>query len=299
MFDELLSRHGLSLDRLRNFAAVVDAGSITRVADGDPARQSLVSRQIRELEEFFCVQLTRRKGKGLEPTPAGLELARQIRLQFQGLDDFRRAHAGDSVVYRFAAGNSVIEWILIPALGGIGKAVPGLHFHFLDTRSKDITAGLIEQRFDFGLVRKTAVVAPLGFAPLGKVGYALYSPLSWKKSPTQAPALAVTDGVEFLKEFKQAAAKTKTPLVPTHFCSNFTQAAQLVRSGAASAILPSMAEVALAGCATRTDLPWLSKYRRDIGLAWNKRTLEMRPKARELLQALREILPAALARHSQ
>lgn len=53
--------------------------NIAGVAEGDPSRQSLISRQIGELEAFFGTELARRKGKGLELTDAGLELARQVR----------------------------------------------------------------------------------------------------------------------------------------------------------------------------------------------------------------------------
>ena len=60
MFNELLSEGGLSLDRLKNFCAVAEAGGIARVAGGDPAKQSLYSRQLRELEQFFGAELTRR-----------------------------------------------------------------------------------------------------------------------------------------------------------------------------------------------------------------------------------------------
>ena len=58
------------------------------------------------------------------------------------------------------------------------------------------------------------------------------------------------------------------------------------RSGVAAAILPVMAETALGDAVTRIELPWLSKYRRDIGLAWHERLLDTRPKARELLGAI-------------
>jgi hypothetical protein len=47
-----------------------------------------------------------------------------------------------------------------------------------------------------------------------------------------------------------------------------------------------MAETALGDAVTRIELPWLSKYRRDIGLAWHERLLDTRPKARELLEAI-------------
>jgi hypothetical protein len=40
-------------------------------------------------------------------------------------------------------------------------------------------------------------------------------------------------------------------------------------------------------CAARIELPWLSKYRREIGIAWHERLLDTRPKARELLEQLK------------
>jgi DNA-binding transcriptional LysR family regulator len=289
MFDELLSRHGLSLERLRSFAAVADAGSIARVADGDPARQSLISRQIRELEEFFGAELTRRKGKGLELTDAGEELARQIRFQFQGLSDFKRTVANQPLEYKFGANNSVIEWLLIPALPTIEKRIDGIHVQLLDTRSRDIIHGLVDHRFDFGIVRKSAVVDPLKYAPLGKISYALYEPADWGVMDRTPEKLAVTEGSEFLKELSRAAESRKKPLAVTHLCTNFGQAAQLVRLGIAAAILPTLAEKFLGGTAKRIELPWLKKYRRDIGIAWHERLLETRPKAREMLAGLRQM----------
>jgi len=289
MFDELLSRHGLSLERLRSFSAVADAGSIARVVDGDPARQSLISRQIRELEEFFGVELTRRKGKGLELTGAGLELARQIRFQFQGLSDFKRSVANQPLEYKFAAGNSVLEWLLIPALPGIEKRIDGIHVQMFDTRSRDIIQGLVDHRFDFGIVRKSAVVAPLKYAPIGQIGYALYEPAAWSSKSPKPEKLAVTEGSEFLKELSRAVETRKKPLVVTHFCTNFNQASQLVRLGIAAAILPTLAEKFLGDTAQRIELPWLKKYRRDIGVAWHERLLETRPKAREMLEALKKM----------
>jgi hypothetical protein len=48
-----------------------------------------------------------------------------------------------------------------------------------------------------------------------------------------------------------------------------------------------VAEIALKDCAARIELPWLSKYRREIGIAWHERLLDTRPKARELLEQLK------------
>ena len=48
-----------------------------------------------------------------------------------------------------------------------------------------------------------------------------------------------------------------------------------------------VAEIALHDCATRIELPWLSKYRRETGIAWHERLLDTRPKAKELLEQLK------------
>ena len=60
----------------------------------------------------------------------------------------------------------------------------------------------------------------------------------------------------------------------------------------AAAILPTLAEKFLGDTARRIELPWLKKYRRDIGIAWHERLLETRPKAREMLDALKEMAAA-------
>lgn len=96
MFEALFSKAGLSLDRLRSFLEMAEAGGIAKAAPGDAVRQSQISRQIRELEEFFGTELTLRRGKGLVLTPAGSRLADLIRGQLQGLDDFRREEEGTS-----------------------------------------------------------------------------------------------------------------------------------------------------------------------------------------------------------
>jgi len=90
MFNGLFSRNGLSLDRLRNFLEVAEVGSIAKAAPDDVSRQSLISRQIRELEEFFGVELTVRRGKTLAISPAGERLSVLIREQFRDLLDFQR-----------------------------------------------------------------------------------------------------------------------------------------------------------------------------------------------------------------
>lgn len=55
-FEHLFDISGLSIDRLRSFLKVAEAGNLATAAQGDVVRQSQYSRQIKELEGFFGSQ---------------------------------------------------------------------------------------------------------------------------------------------------------------------------------------------------------------------------------------------------
>ena len=102
MFEHLFAERGLSLDRLKTLIEVAKAGSIAAAARGDSARQSLYSRQIKELEEFFGVELASRRGKVLALTGAGWELVRLASESLCLLDDFKSRSR--NLPYRFTIG---------------------------------------------------------------------------------------------------------------------------------------------------------------------------------------------------
>ncbi len=294
MFENLFSVGGLSMERLKSFVEVAEKGAIARVAEGDPSRQSLISRQISDLETFFGTELTRRKGKGLELTDAGRELARQTRLQLQGLEDFKASCSGQPVEFRIASGNSVLEWLVAPTMSRIVDAVPGSTFSLLDWRTGDVARGLLDHTVDFGIIRRSALVKPLKFFPIGKISYRLFVPKSMMATGKTADALplAISIGGEFLQSIQKA---NSGPLPNVVFrCTSFTQAAQLVRAGAAAAILPHIAISSLSDVAEVRSLPWTGDIIRDLGLVWHQRLLHVRPQAEKLLRALEKSLSARL-----
>ena len=65
---------GLSLERLRLLCDVARMGGIRAAVGDDPARQSLASRQLKELSEYANTELTKRVGRGIEVTQDGTEL---------------------------------------------------------------------------------------------------------------------------------------------------------------------------------------------------------------------------------
>ena len=62
---------GFTIERLRTFCRIAEAGSISLAAKGDLTRQSQFSRQVKELEEFFGTKLVERAGKTIRLTEDG------------------------------------------------------------------------------------------------------------------------------------------------------------------------------------------------------------------------------------
>ena len=145
MFNDLFSQGGLSLDRLRTFCAVAETGGVTKAAGGDPTRQSQFSRQIKELETFFGVQLTRRQGKIIILSPAGIRLARIARESFIGLSDFQRACKDEPLESSIGAGDALLQWLLFPQMGQLYDTLPKVSFNVVSLRTLDIAERVNDQ----------------------------------------------------------------------------------------------------------------------------------------------------------
>ncbi len=296
MFDKLFSERGLSLERLRVLVEVHDAGSIAQAAPGDPIRQSQYSRQLRELAEFFGCEVARRKGKLLKLTAEGARLAELARAQLRALDDFRAECAAETIDYTIAAGDSIIHWLVIPRLGGLLAAAPGLRFATTNLRTNDIVQQLGDGRVDFGIIRRDALVAGLKHASLGVWHYTLVVPVALagkktKLTPAEVlgtlPVAAQTTDGQFAERLRTLG--HSLAVEPRHAlaCQSFPQTLAAVRSGGFAAVLPTLATA---------DLPPksfievggapLRGLSRELVLAWNPRVVRVRPAAAKLLGKL-------------
>ena len=157
-FSALFAKGGLSLDRLRTLCLVAEAGSLTAAADHDTTRVSLFSRQLRELESFFGVRLARRKGKRIALTDAGQQLAELARRHFIELTDFSRRCAGERLEVTLGAGASVMEWLLMPRLPALRKAMRGSQVKLVREKSETLALRLRDLRLDVAIIREDALV---------------------------------------------------------------------------------------------------------------------------------------------
>ncbi|MBU2962817.1 LysR family transcriptional regulator [Citreicella sp. C3M06] len=77
----------LDITTLRSFAAVADAGGVTRAAGFLNLTQSAVSMQLKRLEELLDLSLLDRSGRGVSLTPAGEQLLTYARRMIELNDE--------------------------------------------------------------------------------------------------------------------------------------------------------------------------------------------------------------------
>ena len=94
----------MNLTRLRHCVVVAEQGSFTRAASFLGMPQSVLSRQVRELEDMLGISLLHRTGRGAVLTEAGHHLLPQLRALVAGgdalLEAARRMQSAPSGVVR-------------------------------------------------------------------------------------------------------------------------------------------------------------------------------------------------------
>lgn len=302
MFRKLLSRRGLSFDRLAALLDLAEAGSLARAADGDPNRQSLYSRQIKELEHFFGVELTRRRGQALELTGPGRRVVEICRESFTRLDDFWAECEARPTTVTIGSGDSLLQWLVLPCLGAVQRLFPRHTVRLEDLRTGDVVARLSDMRIDLGLIRDSALVPPLKSKRVLRLAYSLFvprerlprgKPAEWHTLLEAMPLALQATGGQFHRTLEEAARARRVRLEPALCCVSFTQAARAVLSGNYAAVLPSIAAADLPPERfLQVPLPLLKSYERQVCLAWNPRQHRLRPALEKFTTHLAKCLDA-------
>jgi len=288
MFSNLVGRKNLSLDRLATLSHVAEAGSIGAAAGHDPNRQSQYSRQIAELESFLEVDLLDRHSKPYRLTEKGLDLGRICRNYLSALDDFVASCRGRPARVVVGAGESHIQWLLIPAiLPRLRKAIPGVQVVFRNLQTQAIIEGLQNGELDLGFVRRNAVPKGLKTAGNWRQGYRLFVPRKLRaklKPPVgldqlEGLPMAVLEGEgEFRKTVDALCREAGVRMDLGAECSSFTQVAVLVGRRECCAILPSFARSQLDEATIEEfAVKGFKGLERTLCLAWNPKRAGIRP----------------------
>ncbi len=291
-FLKLFARRGMSLDRLRVLLEIDEAGGIAKAVGKDPVRQSQYSRQLKELEEYFEVELTRRDGKCLVLTRTGQKLAEIIRQNFKALADFTAECANEPIVYHLGAGDSLIYWKILPRMRLFQKAFPSVTASIRNLRTAQIIDGLHNLRLDFGIMRRNAVPSVFKNVSLGRVEYALYVPtqlLSTASKTTcewvigNVPLVSMESSGEFGSKLIDIMRKSKLKMNTRLECESFPAVCHAIQSGCYAGVLPTMAATDLPEDKfISIQTPLFRQLSREIALTWNPRIMRLRSSSVEI-----------------
>lgn len=296
MFEHLFAERGLSLDRLKTLIEVARAGSIAAAARGDSVRQSLYSRQIKELEEFFGVELASRRGKVLALTKHGWDLVRLASESLCLLDDFKSRSRNLPYRFTIGAGDSLHAWVAAPVLAEIQRrGLPWL-FALENLRNSEIPLKLQNMDVDFGIVRTSALASEgLESRVIRSMDYALYVPAALAGKKVRGtdddfprllemfPLATLGSNSGFFTSLKRNCSEFGIRLRVQCETQSFPFAARMLKSGAFMAVLPCMAEPELGHDFIKVTHPALERLSRSISLAWNPRLLRVRPSAKRVI----------------
>jgi DNA-binding transcriptional LysR family regulator len=173
--DSAAALSGLSIERLRAFCRVAEAGSIVAAAKGDPIRQSQISRQIKELEDFLGTRIVERAGKTIQLTETGKTLAVLTQTFLRAVQDLSGGEKKSSLL-RLGAGESILRWVVMPRLAEIQNMDVEVGFDFATQRTEQCVESLKRGHLDLAIVRSDAVDDTLSALPCGSMTYALVVP---------------------------------------------------------------------------------------------------------------------------
>ncbi len=298
MYESLFNKSGLSLDRLRRFLSVIDEGGMTKAAGGSTSLQSQMSRQIRELEEFFEVKLFRKEGKKLHLTDTGKRLEVIARECLSSLGKFMQECQSQPRTISIGAGETLLQWLLIQQLGSF--KLEQTVFKLENLRSLEIIRRIQDMRLDIGLVRTDAVPSHFKKIELGSLKYSLFVPkemlenkpnADWKEIIGTLPLAIMGSEGKFSQRLQQISMERSILMKVALECSSFPQAAKALLSRSYCAILPSIAKIDLPEeDFIQIHVPFLETETRKITLTWHPRLNSLWPDSEKLMASMSQSL---------
>lgn len=304
MFRELAHLSGFSLERLASLCEVAESGSIGQASRGDVNRQSLLSRQIAELEVVFGVALLARQSRPFRLTSEGRELAQAARQFFQVADDIQKRASGQARRVVIGAGETLIQWLLFPVCEALRKQGGDAIFVFKNLDSMRLVDGLQQGGVDVALLRKEDVPPSLKHAGEWRYAYTAFVPRALSRASAElkieelaALPWALLEGNGHFRQFLEGKAREHgiKPNIALE-CSSYTQVAMAIQTGRYAGFLPEFARgAAFSTSASILQRPAVKslRYERVLTLAWREATVRSRAVVESVITMLKARITAS------
>ena len=160
----------MDVHQLEVFLAVMESSSMTRAAEKVHLSPGAVSLQLHNLASEVQAELFVRNGKHLVPTPAAMRLAEHaravVKLMSQIGQEFERDSSRDVRPFQFATGVTTLIYQLGGPLRQLRKQYPIADIRVRVGVTEQIVAGLLDRRFDLGLISLPVTEDNLRIIPL-------------------------------------------------------------------------------------------------------------------------------------
>lgn len=146
----------MDVHQLEVFLSVLETGTVTKGAERVHLSPAAVSLQLQSLSEHLQTELFVRSGRKLAPTSMAFRLGEQARTvigQMRRIEaEFQGEAKEDTRPFQFATGVTTLVYRLGRPLRLLRKQYPRTALHVTVANTEEIVAGLLERRFDLGLI---------------------------------------------------------------------------------------------------------------------------------------------------
>jgi DNA-binding transcriptional LysR family regulator len=160
----------MDVHQLEVFLAVMNSSSMTRAAEKIHLSPGAVSIQLHNLANEVHAELFVHQGKRLVPTPAAKRLAEHaravVKLMKQIGQEFEGDVSKDTRPFQFATGVTTLIYQLGGPLRLLRKQYPDANIGVTVGVTEQIVAGLLDRRFDLGLISLPVPEEDLTIVPL-------------------------------------------------------------------------------------------------------------------------------------
>ena len=292
----IFAKNGFSLDRLQTLGKVVCAGSISLAAKGDPVAQSLISRQIIELEKVLGVALLDRTKKPFQATQAAHRLAGSCGRFVREVEEVSAEARGLHLPITVGAGEVVIREFLIPMIGKQRKGATPISWIMRNLTGKKIQEELAAERLDVGLASGLQATGSVKVVILASYGMKLLLPegvnpdkTGWQRLAELPVVLMDGDG-RFRRVLAESEREHGVDLKIGAECTSYPQAVDLAEISGWAVFVPEYWWKRRKDWKTRTQaLPGLDGpdgFQRTLQLGWNRKVEDRRPEVARLVNAL-------------
>ena len=156
-FEALFKKRVPTPEQLHTLVKFVERGSLSAAFGSGKSAQAAATQQLSRIDQALGIRTRKSSGTYKVPTAEAQELATLAREFFQKLEDFKRESERKPNSFSIGAGDSLMFYLLIPALKTAGAWRRKVELHLHNLRSREIVAGLLDGSIDMGLVRTTAI----------------------------------------------------------------------------------------------------------------------------------------------